>query len=163
MNSLKNLRGNYKVYSKKLLLFCVSIILLLFGCRENVVEVETAAAPSVKIVSPIDNWQYRKHEQIILKAFLLSGNDTLVYDSIKWNISGYDYTININNYTNYFNVGTYEIACAMFKDNKMYSSKAEITVNNNVIVDMVLQNEKITIYKLQITTFIVYLLTTMII
>lgn len=139
---MKNLKINL------FLTFIAGTVFIIFSCRENLVESDAPIEPIVKIASPFNNWQYNKHERINLHAFLLSGNDTLVYDSIKWNISGYDYTININNFTNYFNVGTYEIVCVMFKDNKTYSSKTEITVNNNVIVDVVLQNDKVTIYNI---------------
>lgn len=134
--------------SKKLLLFCISIILLLFGCRENVVEVETASEPLVKIVSPLASSNYLKHDNVYFEAYLLSGNDTLIFDSLKWLISGYNYELSGQRFNIRLSAGNHNITCTIFRENKIYSNQVEITIQNNVFVDMFYHDDKFTFYEI---------------
>lgn len=160
MNSLKYIKKNNLAVDQKTLhvfiLLIILLVVLLSACNENSVDSKLPIEAEVKIVSPINNAKFLKHEEIIFKACLLSGNDTLNFESIKWDISGYSISISVNNYKGIFNVGQYEVTCIMYKDNIMFSNKVVITVENKIIVDTVSKIINLLFIKFLMTMLIVW-------
>lgn len=131
--------------SLSILFFLMTIIP--FGCKENPTEAEKINESFVEIVSPLEGSSFGKLDNIKFKAFLLSGTDTLQYDSLKWesDISGLIAKYNI--YT-MLSTGNHKITCTVYQNNKSFSSKVSLTVNTTFAVDTIYYDNKLEVFKI---------------
>lgn len=136
-----------KIFSNPLFIILILTIILSSGCKENPAEVEGIDEPIVDIVSPSDGSSFGKLDIIKLNAFLLSGTDTLQYDSLKWesDISGLIAKYNI--YTR-LTPGNHKITCTAYKNDKSFSSRISLTVNTTFAVDTIYYDNKLEVFQI---------------
>lgn len=135
---------------RNILLPLIFTILLFSGCSDKIVDIELYNDAFVKIVSPVNNSSFLKHEEIHFEAYLLSQNDTISCDSVKWEFNTFEGMIIRAGNFNYDRLvpASHRITCFMYKNNKEYLSMVEIEVENAVSVDTLFQDNQFSIYKI---------------
>ena len=122
------------------------ITIISFNCTEN--PIEQSIEPFVRIVSPQDGSKYNKLDTIPFISYLLSDDDTLKFDSLKWesDILGF-----IGKYSHTYSMlspGNHKIKCTIYLKNKIYSDQVNVTVSNIFAIDTIFYDDTFEIYKI---------------
>jgi ligand-binding sensor domain-containing protein len=124
----------------------IFIIFLAINCDDNTVEIPPPINANATIISPLNNSFFKKHDPILFKAYLISQNDTLDYDSLRWEINNRKFRS--SNFSIMLSVGSHEVQCKIYKDNEVYPSSVLITVENILDIEQISENNPFSLYRI---------------